>query len=174
MAVHLILGGARSGKSRFAEQTALAQPDPVHYIATAEPADSEMTERIQHHRANRSERFTTHECPHDLAEAVQRLDHKAHTLVVDCLTLWLSNWIEAEHDAWLDQRQNLLNALTRAEATVVLVSNEVGLGVVPMGAISRRFVDEAGRLHQDIAHLADRVTFVVAGLPQELKSTRDR
>jgi len=169
MAVHLVLGGARSGKSRFAEQLALAQDDPLHYIATAEAGDAEMTERIHHHRSERSERFTTHECPHDLAGELTRLDQVGRTILVDCLTLWLGNWIEADPHRWQAQRQVLLERLTNSRAELILVSNEVGQGIVPIGALSRRFVDAAGWLHQDIAQRADRVTFVVAGLPQRLK-----
>ena len=169
MSVHLVLGGARSGKSRFAEHEALAQADPLHYIATARAGDAEMAERIRHHRSQRSDRFTTHECPHDLAGELSRLNQAGRTLLVDCLTLWLGHWIEADPDLWQEQRQALLDRLVDMRAELILVSNEVGLGVVPMGALSRRFVDEAGWLHQDIAQRADRVTFVVAGLPQRLK-----
>lgn len=169
MAVHLVLGGARSGKSRYAEQQALAQADPLHYIATAEAGDREMAERIRRHRSQRSDRFATHECPRDLAGELRTLDQSGRTVLVDCLTLWLGNWVEADADDWQHQRQALLDQVTHTRAELILVSNEVGQGVVPMGALNRRFVDEAGWLHQDIAQRADRVTFVVAGLPQRLK-----
>lgn len=170
MTVHLVLGGARSGKSRYAETTALAGPDPVYYVATAEARDEEMADRLRHHRAHRDPRFQTVECPLELAASLSALDAPGTTVLIDCLTLWLSNWLADEHIAgWQAQRSDLLSALQRSTGRLLLVSNEVGQGVVPMGALSRRFVDEAGRLHQDIARIADQVTWVVAGLPQRLK-----
>lgn len=169
MTVHLVLGGARSGKSRFAEHAALEHSGPLHYIATAQPIDDEMAERIHHHQAQRSPRFITCECPKELAQQLRQLDRPGGCLLVDCLTLWLSNWIEAPEEDWQRQRQALLDQLRHSQGEVILVSNEVGQGIVPLGALSRRFVDEAGRLHQAIAALADQVSWVVAGLPQRLK-----
>ncbi len=169
MAVHLVLGGARSGKSRFAERLALDHPGTLHYIATAQSMDEEMAERIRHHQNQRSPRFITNECPKNLAQQLQQLDKPDHFLLVDCLTLWLSNWIEMPESDWQEQRRALLDQLRHSRSDVVLVSNEVGQGIVPLGSMTRRFVDEAGRLHQDIAALADRVSWVVAGLPQTLK-----
>lgn len=170
MTVHFVLGGARSGKSRFAETAALTGPDPVYYIATAEARDDEMTERLRHHRAHRDPRFQTVECPLELAASLSALDAPGTTVLIDCLTLWLSNWLTDERAAgWPAQRRDLLTELERSSGRLLLVSNEVGQGVVPMGALSRRFVDEAGRLHQDIARIATQVTWVVAGLPQRLK-----
>lgn len=170
MTVHLVLGGARSGKSRFAEQTALATTDRLFYIATAQARDHEMAERVHLHRSQRDERFTTVESPWQLPTTLADHQGAGHTLVVDCLTLWLSNWLTGgQPDSWPEQRANLLDGLEDVRGRVILVSNEVGQGIVPLGEISRRFVDEAGRLHQDIARLADRVTFITAGLPQRIK-----
>lgn len=170
MTVHLVLGGARSGKSRFAEQTALSGPHQLFYIATAQAGDQEMEERVRHHRDQRDNRFVTVECPRELAATLHELFAPDRTLVVDCLTLWLSNWLGAEHSGdWPKQRAALLDSLAVASGRVILVSNEVGQGIVPLGELSRRFVDEAGRLHQDIAQLSDQVTWVVAGLPQRIK-----
>lgn len=170
MPVHLILGGARSGKSGYAEELALTSPDPLHYVATATAGDGEMSERIERHRQQRSERFTTHECPLALAAELNRLDQPGATVLVDCLTLWLTNALLApDESTWSREREALLDSLDSLQANCLLISNEVGQGVVPMDALSRRFVDEAGLLHQAIARQADRVTLVVAGLPQALK-----
>lgn len=170
MTVHLVLGGARSGKSRFAEQTALAGTHQLFYLATAQAGDQEMEERVRHHRDQRDSRFSTVECPLELAATLQELQAPDRTLVVDCLTLWLSNWLGGEQAGrWPGQRAALLDSLAMASGRVLLVSNEVGQGIVPLGELSRRFVDETGRLHQDIAQLADQVTWVVAGLPQRIK-----
>lgn len=170
MAVHLILGGARSGKSRFAESRALAQADPLLYLATARAGDAEMQRRIAHHQTQRDSRFYSHECPLDLAAAVAKLDQRNATVLVDCLTLWLSNWLTEKPDQWPIQRQAFLDAMQNTQGNWLLVSNEVGQGIVPLGVLSRRFVDEAGWLHQAIAELATEVTWVVAGLPQTLKA----
>lgn len=170
MPVHLILGGARSGKSGHAEALALASTDPLHYVATATAGDGEMSERIERHRHQRSDRFTTHECPLALAAELSRLDQPGATVLVDCLTLWLTNVLLApDKTTWENERAAFLDCLGGLQANCLLVSNEVGQGVVPLDALSRRFVDEAGWLHQAIARQADRVTMVVAGLPQTLK-----
>ncbi len=169
MSVHLILGGARSGKSGYAESLALAQPDPLHYIATAEAGDAEMAERIRRHRQDRDARFQVHECPRTLTDTLNELDSPGLTVLVDCLTLWLGNQLTGTNAAWSEARAALLDSMRRTRANVLLVSNEVGWGVVPMGAETRRFVDEAGWLHQAIAAEAERVTLVVAGLPHRLK-----
>lgn len=170
MTVHLILGGARSGKSAFAERCALAQADPLIYVATARAGDAEMQARIDHHQTVRKRRFDTREYPLDLAAAVIEYDQKGATILVDCLTLWLSNWLIENPDAWPQQRQTFLDAIQNTQGNWLLVSNEVGQGIVPLGELSRRFVDEAGWLHQAIAELATEVTWVVAGLPQTLKA----
>jgi adenosylcobinamide kinase / adenosylcobinamide-phosphate guanylyltransferase len=164
----LILGGARSGKSRHAESliTASASP-PWVYVATAQALDAEMTERIAHHRARRGAGWQTIEAPHDLAGAIDNAPLDA-ALLVDCLTLWLTNRMLAEADVDADTAA-LEAALARRHAPAVLVSNEVGSGVVPDNALARRFADLQGRLNQRIAGSADRVVLVVAGLPLTLK-----
>lgn len=166
---HLILGGARSGKSGHAERQALAAPDARRwiYVATASADDAEMATRIRHHRATRAACWQTVEQPTALAATLQAHDD-AHTCVlVDCLTLWLSNCLA--RDCWPRERDALLDAVNATQARLFLVSNEVGSGVVPLGQMSRRFVDESGRLHQRLAALCERVTLVTAGLPLTLK-----
>ena len=162
----LVLGGARSGKSRHAESLLTAMPPPWVYIATAEAHDAEMAARIAAHRAARADGWRTIEAPHDLPSA---LDTAADApVLVDCLTLWLSNLMLAGND--IDRaRESLLAALARRHAPTVLVSNEVGLGIVPDNALARAFRDEAGRLHQTIAARAGRVVFMVAGLAMAVK-----
>lgn len=169
MSVHLILGGARSGKSSHAERLALSSQGPLHYIATAEAGDAEMADRLERHQAQRSPRFKTYECPLTLPEELAKRAQPGHTVLVDCLTLWLSNCLLTTPDSWAERRTALLGQLRETQADVLLVSNEVGQGIVPLGALNRRFVDEAGWLHQAIAEKADSVTWVVAGLPQKLK-----
>lgn len=166
---HLVLGGARSGKSAFAEAQALAAGDVGRwvYVATARAQDSEMQDRIDRHRARRDPRWETVEAPLDLAAALARHDAPGTCVLVDCLTLWLTNALT--EDCWPAEREALLAAVAASRARLLLVSNEVGSGVVPMGALSRTFVDEAGRLHQRLAATCARVTLVVAGLPTTLK-----
>jgi adenosylcobinamide kinase/adenosylcobinamide-phosphate guanylyltransferase len=164
----LILGGARSGKSRHAEALVTMLPPPWHYVATAEAYDEEMRERIALHRERRGEGWVTHEAPTELPECLAELGVSAAPILVDCLTLWLTNVILAERDVNAAVR-SLEGALAEARAPVVLVSNEVGLGIVPDNALARRFRDEAGRLHQCLAARADRVLFMVAGLPMVVK-----
>lgn len=164
----LILGGARSGKSRFAEELAQAAPGRRIYIATAEALDDEMEQRIAHHRLQRGEGWQTVECPLALAEAIAA--HAAHdvVLLVDCLTLWLSNLMMADADI-IEECQRLADAVSAAPGMLLLVSNEVGQGIVPDNALARRFRDEAGRLNQAMARIADAVWFVTAGIPSRLK-----
>ncbi|MDX1539890.1 MAG: bifunctional adenosylcobinamide kinase/adenosylcobinamide-phosphate guanylyltransferase [Geminicoccaceae bacterium] len=164
----LVLGGARSGKSAFAERAVLDRGLEPIYIATAEALDDEMAARIRHHRERRDRRFETREVPLDLASAIGDLSGPGRVLLVDCLTLWLTNLMVAGRDA--DQeRAVLLRALGEARGPVVLVSNEVGHGVVPLEPMSRAFVDHAGRLHQALAEAADAVFLLTAGLAQRLK-----
>jgi adenosylcobinamide kinase/adenosylcobinamide-phosphate guanylyltransferase len=168
--IELILGGARSGKSRLAEERALASGLAVTYIATATAADAEMTERIRHHQARRPADWSLVEEPLDLARALAAAAGAERCLVVDCLTLWLNNWLCSGDDAgYAVQRQALLDSLAGLPGRVILVSNETGMGIVPLGELTRRYCDEAGRLHQDLAALCDRVTLTVAGLPLALK-----
>ena len=165
----LVLGGARSGKSRYAESLIEALPPPWIYLATAEARDAEMVKRIAEHRARRDAGWRTIEAAHDLAAALGRVPPGVPVLI-DCLTLWLSNRMLAEAD--MDREiERLEAALVEQKDTVVLVSNEVGAGIVPDNALARRFQDLQGTLNQKVAAKASRVVFMVAGLPLQLKGT---
>ncbi|HEY0634297.1 MAG TPA: bifunctional adenosylcobinamide kinase/adenosylcobinamide-phosphate guanylyltransferase [Gammaproteobacteria bacterium] len=166
----LILGGVRSGKSALAERRALESGLPVTYIATATAGDEEMAVRIAHHRQRRPPSWRIIEEPLQLAAALQAHAAANHCLLVDCLTLWLTNLLlVADATRYERERTLLLELLPTLPGQIVLVSNEVGLGIVPLGELSRRFADEAGRLHQHLATCCERVTFVAAGLPLTLK-----
>ncbi len=166
----LIFGGARSGKSGLAEQRARESGLRVTFIATGAPGDMEMAERIRRHQAQRPVDWQLAEEPLALAAALRAHAASDRCLLVDCLTLWLSNLLHAEDaQCFTRERKALLDALPALPGHVILVSNEVGLGVVPMGELTRRFCDEAGRLHQELARVCDRVTLVAAGLPLVLK-----
>lgn len=166
----LILGGARSGKSALAERWAGASGLDVVYIATAERRDLEMDARVELHRARRPAHWACIEEPLALAEVLRRQMAPQRCVLVDCLTLWLSNLLCLDDAArFAHERDALVDAIANASGQVLLVSNEVGLGVVPMGELSRRFVDEAGRLHQTLAGQCERVVFTAAGLPLFLK-----
>jgi len=168
--LELILGGARSGKSRLAERLALESGLPVTYIATSQPLDGEMTERIAHHRARRPVDWALVEEPLALARVLRENARQGHCILVDCLTLWLTNLLMLDDPARLiEERDALLDCLATLPGRVLLVSNETGLGIVPLGDLSRRYVDEAGWLHQALAERCQRVSFVVAGLPMVLK-----
>lgn len=170
MTKELILGGARSGKSALAEKLALESGLAVTYIATATAGDGEMSERIAHHRVRRPAAWQVVEEPVRLAAALAAHAAPERCLIVDCLTLWLNNLLATEDEALLHREQEaLLETLPNLPGCIFLVSNEVGMGIVPLGELSRRFCDEAGRLHQDLARICDRVVFVVAGLPLVLK-----
>jgi adenosylcobinamide kinase/adenosylcobinamide-phosphate guanylyltransferase len=166
--VTLVLGGARSGKSRHAEQLVEAAAAGGTYCATAEPGDTEMAARIAAHRARRGPFWRTIEAPLEVAEAVAAYAGAERPLLVDCLTMWLSNLLGADRDIEAETAA-LAAALRAADGPVVLVANEVGLGLVPETPLGREFRDAAGRLNQEIAALADRVVFVAAGLPLVLK-----
>lgn len=171
--LQLILGGARSGKSRLAEQTAKETGLSVIYIATAQALDTEMQQRIAHHQQQRPAHWQVLEEPVYLADRLLQCDQANQLILVDCLTLWLSNLLLAEDSALQQQQiQQLLNVLPQLKSKIILVSNETGLGVVPMGELSRRFVDEAGRLHQNLGQLANKVVFCVAGFPMILKDEK--
>lgn len=161
----LVLGGARSGKSRYAEELVLEAPPPRTYVATAEALDDEMRARIAHHRDRRGAHWHTLDAPIDLAGAIGGLPGVA---LIDCLTLWLSNVMLAGRDVEAES-ERLLAALVRAPAPLVVVSNEVGLGIVPDTPLGRAFRDAQGRLNQRVAAAADRVVFMAAGLPLSLK-----
>jgi len=171
MTQHLILGGARSGKSSFAERlvekiTSAKQTEKV-YLATATIGDDEMAKRIALHKNQRDDRWQLIEEPLRLAHAIEQAT-KDQCLLVDCLTLWLSNCLYKQ--CWAEQKTALFNALNHTAADVVMVSNEVGSGIVPMGALSRQFVDESGWLHQSLAQQCSHVSLIVAGLENVLKA----
>tara|TARA_R110001583_G_scaffold46761_5_gene146525 strand:+ start:297 stop:914 length:618 start_codon:yes stop_codon:yes gene_type:complete len=186
MSIHLILGGARSGKSSFAEKQAKYHEKNAHsqvyYVATAQSLDEEMSARIKRHQQQRPDHWALVESPIELANAIKQLvlTHQSTyktpiTVLVDCLTLWLSNCLcSAEKNRWQHEKQALLNVLINyaytSEVTLLLVSNEVGHGIVPLGELSRNFVDQAGWLHQDIAEIATDVDFIMAGIALSLKS----
>src|ERR1700728_962093 len=166
--IPLVLGGARSGKSRYAESLIAALPPPWTYLATAEAGDTEMAARIATHRARRGPQWQTIEAPRDLAAALK--SRQTMPVLVDCLTLWLSNLMLADAD--IDAEISRLEAaLADTGAPVVLVANEVGSGIVPDNPLGRRFRDLQGVLNQRIASRADRVVLVVAGLPLAIKGT---
>ena len=164
----LVLGGARSGKSRFAEAWVTRRPSPWIYVATAEARDGEMRERIAHHRARRGEGWTTVEAPLDLVTTLERYAVPGTTVLVDCLTLWLTNLMLAQCDVE-KEAENLVAALDRLKGGIAFVSNEVGLGLVPETPLGREFRDQAGRLHQILAARVDSVVLMVAGLPMHVK-----
>ena len=162
----LVLGGARSGKSAYAE--ALFGDTPALYLATGQALDGEMAERIDHHRRRRGDGWSTLEEPLDLAESLENVLRPDRPVLVDCLTMWLSNLMHAGRD--LDRSLDRLCTVLAAPAgPVVLVSNEVGMGLVPDTALGRQFRDAQGRTNQKVAQIARRVVFVAAGLPLILK-----
>lgn len=177
MAVHLILGGARSGKSAYAEQLAKSTDLAVTYVATAQVYDDEFAQRVAHHQARRPQGWQLVEAPFELAETLRAHDDSNQCIIVDCLTLWLAQCIcpdceSPETVSWVQERQALLEVLPTLKSKVLLVSNEVGMGIVPLGEINRQFQDEQGRLNQAVAELAEKVTFIAAGLPLKLKGIR--
>jgi adenosylcobinamide kinase/adenosylcobinamide-phosphate guanylyltransferase len=165
----LILGGVRSGKSRLAERLALQSGLPVTYVATALPGDDEMRRRIELHRKRRPEAWTVVEEPYALAGALRTHAAAGHCVIVDCLTLWLTQLLCAAEEGLERERDALIEVLPTLGAEIILVSNETGLGIVPPDALSRRFNDEAGQLHQALARHCERIVFTVAGLPMVLK-----
>jgi len=177
----LVLGGARSGKSHHAEQLALQCAGPVTYVATAGEGDEEMQLRVALHRARRPANWGLVEEPVRLAEALYTHAQHGGCVLVDCMTLWLNNLLFSEHheypetglvtppEAWTAEIDALLTALPLLPGEVILISNEIGLGVVPMGAVTRFYVDELGRLNQRLAALADNVHLLVAGIPMVVK-----
>ena len=164
--ISLILGGARSGKSAYAEKLIRSMPPPWIYCATAQALDDEMRDRIADHRARRAEGWITLETPLDLADAIAAA---THPMLIDCLTLWLTNvMLVAGRDVSAESAK-LLAAAEVSKVPIVFVSNEVGLGIVPDNPLAREFRDHAGRLNQEIAKIANRVVFMAAGLPMVLK-----
>ncbi len=172
--INLILGGARSGKSSYAEQLAISSAKKVVYIATAQAKDEEMQQRIQHHQQQRPSEWQTVEEPIQLAAVLKQYAQPEYCVLVDCLTLWLSNILFDEQGItdekqFQQQREALLDSLPQLKSEIIFVSNEVGQGIIPINAMARRFVDEAGWLHQDLASISDKVVFMTAGLAQVLK-----
>ncbi|MGH6809432.1 MAG: bifunctional adenosylcobinamide kinase/adenosylcobinamide-phosphate guanylyltransferase [Ensifer adhaerens] len=164
----LVLGGARSGKSSFSERLVEASGLNMHYVATGRAWDDEMRERIDHHRARRGEGWTTHEEPLDLVSLLTRIDDENRVVLVDCLTLWVTNLMMEGRDMAAEFAA-LAAFLPEARARLILVSNEVGLGIVPENRMARDFRDHAGRLHQIVAEKSAEVYFVAAGLPLKMK-----
>jgi len=168
----LILGGARSGKSRLAEELTAQYGDNIAYVATTDRRfnDAEMDDRIAHHQRQRPAHWHTIETPTELSEQLLRAHHY-DCMMVDCLTLWLTNCLINDDVIWSQKKQDFLHSLEVSHGNIVLVANEVGMGVVPMDPLSRRFVDESGFLHQATANVCDRVVFTAAGLPLVMKGT---
>jgi adenosylcobinamide kinase/adenosylcobinamide-phosphate guanylyltransferase len=167
-----ILGGIRSGKSRLAERLAIQSHLPVIYIATATIQDAEMQARIELHRANRPAHWQVMEEPLQLAAVLSQQAAENHCLLVDCLTLWLTNLL-LHQDSTVFEREHaaFLSVLPTLPGRIILVSNETNMGVIPMGELSRRYCDEAGKLHQLIARQCEQVILTVAGLPHYLKGS---
>lgn len=163
-----VLGGARSGKSRHAQARAEALAGELVFLATAQAFDAEMAERIARHRADRGARWRSVEAPIDLASTLATESRSSHVVLVDCLTLWTSNLLLADRDI-TSATDELVSALVGADGPVILVANEVGLGIVPDNALARRFRDAAGMINQAVARAASEVEFVAAGLPMRLK-----
>ncbi|MCF8466362.1 MAG: bifunctional adenosylcobinamide kinase/adenosylcobinamide-phosphate guanylyltransferase [Sneathiella sp.] len=166
--ITFILGGVRSGKSRFAEKHARQSKRQRIYLATAEAYDAEMETRIARHQEDRGDGWTTIEEPVDLGGALIKQSSENNIILVDCLTLWLSN-IMGRELAIDEEVDKLLAAIKNLPGPIIFVSNEVGQGIVPDNALARAFRDHAGRLHQRLAEIANSVYFVTAGLPQKLK-----
>jgi adenosylcobinamide kinase/adenosylcobinamide-phosphate guanylyltransferase len=169
-----VLGGARSGKSAYAEQLARAGALPVTYLATARIADAEFAARVADHQARRPADWRLVEAPLDLAGALTQAAAPGHCVLLDCLTLWLANLLcpadgAPPAPAWRGHLDAFENALREAPGQIIVVSNEIGAGVVPLGAVTRLYVDELGRLNQRVAALCDHVNWLVAGLPVTLK-----
>jgi len=164
----LVLGGARSGKSGFSEKLAKESGLERHYVATGRAYDDEMRKRIARHQADRGEGWVTHEVPLGLIGHLAKIDAPGRTVLVDCLTLWITNLMMEGRDVDAEGAA-LIRELETLSGRHILVSNEVGLGIVPENRMAREFRDHAGRLHQRIAAVADEVFFVAAGLPLKMK-----
>ena len=167
----LILGGARSGKSHYAEICAIESNMDVIYVATAQALDDEMQQRIEHHKQQRPDHWQLIEEPINLASVLKDNASDKTCILVDCLTLWLSNQLCSEkYKSQLQKNiDDLINTLPELPGNIIFVSNEVSMGIIPMGEVNRQFVDEAGRLHQRLAAICDKVTLMVAGIPSHIK-----
>lgn len=167
--IELIIGGTRSGKSGYAVTKAQAYKGQYNLIATAQAKDHEMKSRIEHHQQTRGSNWHVIEEPLALSTVIKPFSAD-DIVLVDCLTLWLTNWLCSDTpELWKTEKEAFIQALQQSSANWLLVSNEVGMGVTPMGDLSRQFIDECGWLHQNIAQVADRVTLVMFGLAQTLK-----
>lgn len=174
MAVHFILGGARSGKTGYALQQAEELSTKYDfqkvYVATAQIFDPEMQDRVKRHQDERDETWATLEAPLELSTIIRMHAQHDRVLLIDCLTLWLSNHMLAEHDLE-EKRKDLVDAIDLAKGPLILVSNEVGLSIVPDNKLGRDYRDESGWMNQQVAKVANKVTFVAAGLPMLMKDT---
>ena len=170
----LILGGARSGKSQYAENSAKDSGLNVIYVATAQALDDEMQQRIKHHQQQRPDHWLLIEEPLDLVSVLKNNTHDETCILVDCLTLWVSNLLcSDEHKNNLQEHIDaLVNVLPELPGKIIFVSNEVSMGIIPIGELNRLFVDEAGRLHQRLAAVCDNVTLMVAGIPSHIKGNK--
>jgi adenosylcobinamide kinase/adenosylcobinamide-phosphate guanylyltransferase len=167
----LVLGGVRSGKSRYAAELAREQACPITLIVTGSARDDEMAVRIEAHRASRPSAWTLVEEPTHLAAALAAAADPNRLIIVDCLTLWLTNLLCSDDpEALRRELRDMVETLPTLPGHCVLVANEVSLGIIPVNALARRFTDEAGVMHQGLAAICDRVVFMVAGLPMTLKS----
>ena len=174
--IHLVIGGARSGKSAYAEKLASSLnntsnlKNEIVYIATATIGDDEMRARIKHHQQSRPQDWLLIEEPFNLSQVLENHSDKNKTLIIECMTLWLTNWLcTNDIESWADEKQAFIDALISSQSDIIIVSNEVGSGIVPMGELSRDFVDQAGWLNQALTQVADKATLVVAGCPLVLK-----
>jgi len=166
----LILGGARSGKSRYAETLAKESNKEVIYLATAKVLDNEISERVKQHRLDRPQYWQTIEEPIKLADTLRQWSSTERVILVDCLTMWVNNLLaENKPELMRKELDKLTSQLADFAGTIIFVSNEVGMGIIPMGELSRQFVDETGRLHQRLAQQAEQVILMVAGLPHQIK-----
>ncbi|MEB8430872.1 bifunctional adenosylcobinamide kinase/adenosylcobinamide-phosphate guanylyltransferase [Cocleimonas sp. KMM 6892] len=169
----LILGGARSGKSSFAENLAKESGLDVIYLATANAWDEETKQRVEKHKSDRPSSWKTIEEPIQLASCLLQNSRPEKIIIVDCLTMWLNNLLMLENPAQLRQElDDFLDCVSKLQGRVILVSNEVGMGIIPLGELTRNFVDESGRLHQQLGKLVDNVTLIVAGIPLVVKPQR--
>ena len=166
----LVLGGARSGKSRYAESLALNHSN-VTYIATAVAIDDEIKQRIARHRSERPAHWVTLEAPEKLANALAKCNTDSNWVVIDCLTFWVNNCLFDSIDKWKTEKEKFLDVVSDFKGQLIMVSNETGLGIIPQGELTRQFVDETGWLHQDLASLSDTVVLMVAGIPTTIKNT---
>ena len=166
----LILGGARSGKSAIAEKLAIGTSKSLIYIATAQVGDTEMKQRIELHQERRSAKWETVEEAIELTTAIKQYNNEKYCIVVDCLTLWLTNLLLLNNEEIFSKQLNdFVDSIDELQADLIIVSNETSMGIVPLGELSRRYIDEAGLMHQRISKKSDRVIMTIAGLPMFLK-----